>query len=267
MEIILKEELEDKEMIKLCERLTRSFEQFNKAIFFESKIKLIFVNNRTLSPSYCKKDEVIVVNKGFMTLVTLHLLEDSKNKDSLIFKDMDNDKYVETFLIIREFMLEFMILHELFHIKHKHFQILQKLDCSEIRNNLEYDADLDAIKFIFSKYSLLIEKYGIEKYDYLIEKYFYSILYLFNIIYLNNIISNFHDLSNMRVVFLLAKMVDLKREYPNLFHMTIHKLENIKEKCIYEFIPNNKNFFNVNVISEDKIALSLFSFFNFLKEK
>lgn len=266
MEIILKEELEDKEMIKLCEQLRRSFEQNRNAIFPEKSIKLKFANNRSLIPTYCEKNEVIV-NKRFMNLLSVHLLEDSKNKNSLIFKDMYREKYVETFLHIREFMLEFMILHELYHIKLDHSKILKQSNCLEKRNNIEYNADLNAIKFIFSKYSLLIEKYGIEKYDYLIEKYFYSILYLFNIVYLNNIISNFHDLSNKRVVFLLAKMVDLKREHPNLFYMTIDKLENIKEKCIYKFIFNNKNFFNVNVISKDQIASSLSSFFNFLKEQ
>lgn len=268
MKTMFEEKLEDVEMIGLCERLKESLQQFKKAFKMENKIKLIFVNRKDLLPSYCEGNETIILNKEFMKLLTNHLFEDSELASSLIFKGLYGDKYRDTFIFIRGFILEFVILHELFHIYYKHNKEVKQSDSFCEKDNIEHDADLEAIKYTFAKYSTLIKKGGIVEYGYLIEKCFYAILYLFNLISLNNIvISNSHKLIYIRIIFLFSKMVDLKREKPDLFHLTIDEIEDIRDNCIYNFILKNRDFFNINLISIDGIDKSLSNFFKFRKER
>lgn len=265
---MFEEELEDIEMIGLCKRLKESLQQFIKAFKREDKIKLIFVNRKDLLPSYCEENKTIVLNKEFMKFLTNYLFEDSKLFSSLIFNSLYGDKYRDTFIFIRGFILEFIILHELFHIYYKHNKEVKQSDSFCEKSNIEHEADLEAIKYAFAKYSNLIKKSGFVEYGYLIEKCFYAILYLFNLISLNNIIiGDSHKLMYTRIIFLFSKMLDLKREKPDLFNLTINEMEYIRDNCIYNFIFKNRDFFNTNLISIDGIDVDLSNFFKFRKER
>jgi hypothetical protein len=246
---------------KLYDRLIKNFEQMKKFVLPDNPIKIIFKNNRNLTYA-CSDESNIKINKKLVSLISYYLFENSKDDYSLIFKDLNGEKYNTTFLLIREFMVELVILHELFHIKRKHFEIVK-----DNKENIEYDADKKSIEYLFSKYFLIINKYGIEENYYLIEKYIYAVLHLYKIFILLKDEENsyLNEEINYRLVYSLVLIIDIKRKQPTILNISIEDLQCILNKCIYEFFLKNKCFtFDENLV--DLINNSVPQFFNFLRK-
>lgn len=265
---IFETSIKDEEWEKLYERIRKSFEIYLKNINFKQNIRLSFPNLRDISLLYCEGNE-IKINKKFITYITYYLFEDSKKVDSLIFGDIDNENvYNETLLLLRELMIEFVILHEFFHIKRNHLEIKGNITSSVVDMNIEFDADKQTIEYLFSKYFFLINKYGIEKYHYLVEKFIYAILHLVNIvIYLEN--KEFNPpstINEIRVVFLMASIIDLKRKNPNSLNISILELEKIKNNCVSKFFNVYSKLYDLNQETIEYVMDKVPCLFQFLRK-
>ncbi|MBU3014018.1 hypothetical protein KO488_04555 [Poseidonibacter lekithochrous] len=269
---------------ELYKSIRENFEIYKKIIREPKNIKLSLGYSKDITNIYYQKNE-IKINKHFITYIVYYLYENSKRRDSLIFKSVNEKLYNNTLNLMIGFIIEFIILHELFHAKGNHLIIKNKFRekniefeeakkavdllfrnsfklCSKkhslIETNIELDADKKAIELLLEKYLRLSYKN-----DTLIEKYIYAILHLTNIF---KYLGNNNDNIKVRQVFLMASIVDLKRKIPSCTNISIEELENIKDICVIKFNYKYKDLYDFKYKDLELNHESVKEFFAFRRE-
>lgn len=260
------ESVDDEVWYKLYEKLDENLIKIKKAISPEIEIKLNFKNHRNLATIYTEKEE-ISINKKFIIAISYFLFEDSKNSNSSMFQEEFNESY---FLII-EFIIGFVLLHELSHIVRNHNKIIKNDNNENIEELIEFielDADKYGLEIQISMYFNIITKNGIEKHYYLIEKFFYSILYLHKFLIIVNDEKQHSIIKtrNKRLIYSLTTIIDIKRKNPEFIEVSIEELEKIKDQCIIKFLIINGNIFDFNENVLNEINKEVHNFFNFLRK-
>lgn len=258
--------LDHKELEELYNRLEKSMVQIENCLLLKGKTKLNFKNYRNLTSIYTQNNE-ININKKFIIAIIYYLFQDSKDENSLMFKGLLEERFNTTFLLIREFIIEFILFHELFHVKQNHNEIKENGNEQNINEHIELDADRKAIQFLISKYFLIITKYGIKQYYYLIEKYIYAILCLHKFLIIIDDDKNNSSIMirNIRLIFSLSTIIEIKNKHPEFIAISIDELIEIQENCLDKFLVKNGNIFKFDESSISEINKLAPSFFNFLR--
>ncbi|QKJ22319.1 hypothetical protein [Poseidonibacter lekithochrous] len=168
-------------------RINKNIRQF---FLISKNIDIDISLNRKLGSklsTYCKKINSqkykVFIGKELLEEINLCLTREYNNESSLLFKDIPFDCFDETIILIKEFIIEFIALHEFSHIMGKHFEIKSDKNEHIVKdiNLLEVDADRFGSMLLAGKYLSIIEKYGKQKYSYLIRTLIYVQFYIFEI--------------------------------------------------------------------------------------
>lgn len=229
--------INDEDYKELCKTLIKDLKQYSRALMKDKDIILSFPNLRDISSIYCEQKK-IVVNKKILKLVSAYLIKEFYS-NSLISKNIDENLKKSSLSIIREFILQFIILHEFAHIELEHLKI--KLDKEKIKYSsifMEFDADKRAINFLAGKYLKIIDKKGVCDYSYLIEKLMLSLIYLFHFI-IYSIESKKSHASHPkvleRVIVVLSAFVEPKYKIKDIINLSLDEIIKIRDKCLFEF--------------------------------
>lgn len=219
-------------------------------------IKLSFPNLRNIFDIYCEGNEV-KVNKQLLLLVNACLTIEYNNCESIIFRDIEEENKKDSFMLFREFVIEFMIFHEISHLKKEHFNIKES---SLIF--IELDADKFATDIIFKKYFTIINYCGVNKYSYLIEKFLY---FLFEILYIFYNINgksdfNFNVTILERIYTITTSCMVVKHQHKEVISMAFEEIDKIVETCIDNFINSNKEILKITKSEAESLLESRIEF-------
>ena len=235
-------QLDFEELNILYSRIEKSFKQFEKTKI-NIEIKINIENLRNGPNAYVENDSTIVIDKKLLDLVNYYLYK-KLFVDSLIFNNLKEDLINDTYLLVREFMIEFIIYHELSHIWNNH----SKIKKNNLQNEklLELDADRKAVNLLAGKYLKMINKHGLNKYRYLIETFIYSLLYLFHLLHFldKNDSNNTHPKILDRIAIILPAFIEVKNK--NIIAISIEELSKSRDLCVKNFFIKYKDYYEID---------------------
>lgn len=214
---------------ELYKKLIKDHKQFCNVIMKDKYIALAFPNLKDISSIYCEKDKIII-NQKILKKISIYLTKDYYSR-SRTFKDITEDFREISFLMIQEFMIKFIIFHELSHIELGH------LETNYNNDFMEFDADKKAINILAGMYLKIIDKMGANEYKYLIGKLITSLMHLFHFL-INSRDDSRSYYIHARVILITSAFLETKYIINDIINLPLDEIIEIKDDCIIEFVYN-----------------------------
>lgn len=197
----------------------------------------IFLNKNIKNKlkAYCDKiDEseyTIVLGKNLLSALNLYINKEYNN-DSLIFQDIPFDKEERSSFLIRNYMFEFIAIHEFVHIIRGHNEIKLLDNSYKVLgiDLVEIDADRCTSLLLAGKYLSIISKYGEEEYSFLIRNLIYAQLSLFEF---RSTLKSDRDLKFEIISKSICTngFVEAKFKNPFLIGLSLHEIQKMNDEC------------------------------------